>query len=180
MYAFPPRLTVWVVSGGWEKWDGPEKSLSISLQSVQLFAVWVPPFPSELNLWGPLRARAPCEEEEDSSTTPAAGLRPACRVACTVLHIINLQGKKTLNSVSKETFWPLFKVKLFSAHAHCNCIHYKMIPHIVSIDSSPAPIAKHEEKDTENDASDSNMDADDDACGGAFILFIFYTVARGI
>lgn len=49
-----------------------------------------------------------------------------------------------------------------------------------SIDSSPAPVAEHEEKDTENDASDSNMDADDDACGGAFVLFIFYTVARGV
>lgn len=80
---------MWVVSGGLEKWDGPEKSLSISLESVQLFAVWVPPFPSWLNLWGPLRAKAPCEEE-DSNTTPV-GLRPACRVACMVLHIFNLQ-----------------------------------------------------------------------------------------
>lgn len=37
----------------------------------------------------------------------------------------------------------------------------------------PAPLAKQEEEDTEDDAGDSDVDADDNACGGCMVGDIF-------
>lgn len=44
----------------------------------------------------------------------------------------------------------------------------------------PAAVAEHEEEHTEDDAGDSDVNADYDACSGCFALFIFHTIAWGV
>lgn len=44
----------------------------------------------------------------------------------------------------------------------------------------PAAVAEGEEEHTEDDAGDADVDADYDACGGRFALFIFHTVTWAI
>ena len=44
----------------------------------------------------------------------------------------------------------------------------------------PAAVAEHEKENTEDDASDSNVDADDDASSRGFTLLLFQTVTRSI
>lgn len=44
----------------------------------------------------------------------------------------------------------------------------------------PAAVAEDEEEHTEDDAGDSNVNADYDARSGGLVLFIFHTVARGV
>lgn len=45
----------------------------------------------------------------------------------------------------------------------------------------PSSVPKHEEENTEYDARDTDVDPNDDACRGGFIvLLILHAVARGI
>lgn len=144
------------------------KSLSSSLLSATFFPA-VLPLTSISLLAAPFSPEAPWEVEEDSSTT----LCPAWGVAWTVLHIINLGITQT--------------------HPHktiVSCIHV-IDPHFQRFHSLlsgiftsclywPAAVAEGEEEHTEDDAGDSDVDADYDACSGRFALLIFHTVARGV
>lgn len=64
------------------------KSLSSSLLSTTFFPPALPLTSISL-LADPLRPDTPWEEEEEEASSTV--LRPACGVACTVLHIINLE-----------------------------------------------------------------------------------------
>ena len=133
------------------------KSLSSSLLSATFFPV-MPPLTSASLLAAPFSTYAPCKEEEDSWTT----LCPTGGVAWTVLHIINL-GTTAGRSARRRPLAQQAKDCEAPRHAYW-----------------PATVAEDQEEHAEDDAGDSDMSADNDACGGGFGLLVFAAVAGGV
>lgn len=139
---------------------GCGKSLSSSLLSATFFPAALP-FTSISLLAAPFSPDGPWEEEEDSSTA----LCPACGVAWTVLHIINLVFKGTHTHIK---------------HSSAELKSQTLTPDYRQTRNRPAAVAEGEEEHAEDDAGDADMNADDDACGGGFALLVFHTVTRDV
>lgn len=133
------------------------KSLSSSLLLTTFFPA-VLPLTSISLLAAPFSPEAPWEDVEDSSTV----LCPASGVAWTVLHIINLENTGTHTQETLVRY----------IHDQPTTIPGKFWSQL----NTPAPVAEDKEEHTEDDAGDSDVNADNDACGGCFALFVFQAV----